>query len=347
MPMSLRRVLPAFAMMMLCACSIQPKRISDLKSAYLHSQGRLAECASLYAKADELTIKTSAIDAQFARLTGFPHLRSNRFLASLSGELKEKHKLKAWMEAMAKRDQQARQIELQNANALDFASIEALDKCAELMMQEDLQDPEQIEKIREAAVVADSYLKGNRIFGIYPISSLFVKRGVGKLQKKIKQTFSIAEKDLAVKGTLLRYAPEKPLEISEDEIAKLLRTSSSNVLSLPSFNVYDENRLFRHFAPVWEVDEVSDDDKIGSPYWSADEQLKINTSDGVVYQYLSYMKVKGQILPQFNYIIWFPARTATSVADILSGRLDGITWRVTVGRDGKVLMYEAMQNCGC
>jgi len=62
---------------------------------------------------------------------------------------------------------------------------------------------------------------------------------------------------------------------------------------------------------------------------------------------LSYTEFDDEILIQLNYTIWFPARAKENAVDILSGALDGITWRVTLDIDGKVLFADAMHNCGC
>jgi hypothetical protein len=55
----------------------------------------------------------------------------------------------------------------------------------------------------------------------------------------------------------------------------------------------------------------------------------------------------GKILVQLNYVVWFPSRPKTSAFDLLGGRLDGITWRVTLSPDGRPLAYDTIHNCGC
>lgn len=351
--MLIYRVAPIFALMLFCACSIQPIRQSDLNSDYLQAQGYLAKCAGLFAQADNIVRNANATDAQTSRLPGFPYLRSSRFLASFLYELDEPQKLLVWMNEMRGLDKQARAYELKNASVelsgfMDEPDLMAeLDSCAESMMQEDIEYPEQLASIKRAAKVADSYITANRIAGVYPISSWFVKRGINRLQKNIKRTFSSAVKPSIASGALETYAPKEVPAIGEEEISQLLMAGTANTLAMPSFNKQDKETLFSYFAPVWELDQVSEDDHIGSPYWLANQKLGINISDSVVYQYLSYTRLDGQVLPQFNYIIWFPARPAASGVDILAGHLDGITWRVTVSTDGNILMYDSMHNCGC
>ncbi len=351
--MLLFRVIPVLVLLLLSACSTQILRLPELSSAYVHSQGRLAECAELFARVDNLTLQADAMDAQTARLAGFPYLRINRLLASFRDELQEPQKLLAWLQAMRRLDQQARRYELQNTQIEDGKintgsdMLAKLDACGTEMLQADLQEPLRLEKIKQRAVVPDSYIQGNRILGVYPLSSLFVKGGVRRLHKAIKATFSKTVTDLVINGTLVGYVPEQSVAVSEAEVVRIMQTGNADALSVPVFSKQEEDRLFRYFAPVWELDEVNGEDRIGAPYWSANNRLMIETDDKVVYRHLSYTRFNGQVLPQFNYIIWFPSRPATGVFDILAGHLDGITWRVTVGRDGRPLMYDVMHNCGC
>lgn len=339
------RVVPLLALLLLSACSMQSLRGPDLASAYLLAEGRLADCAALFADVDKLTADAAVTDVQAARLPGFPYLRVNRLLASFRQELQDQEKLQTWLKAMRKLDQQARAYELRNAAVKDQDEVlTKLDGCAEVMMQADLQDLAQMEKIKQTAVVPDDYIQGNRILGIYPLSSLFVKSGVRRLQKEIKATFSRTAEDLA---SLVTYAGEEPMAVSDFEVAHILQRSSANALSIPLFSERDEDRLFRQFAPVWELDVLGEEDLIGMPYWDTEKKIMIKTSDPVIYRHLSHTRINGQILPQFNYIIWLPSRPAKGAFDILAGHLDGLTWRVTVGRDGKALMYDAMHNCGC
>ena len=339
------RVVPLLALLLLSACSMQSLRAPDLASAYLHAEGRLADCAALFVHADKLTTDAAVADVQVARLPGFPYLRVNRLLASLRQELQDQDKLQLWLKMMRNLDQQARAYELRNAAVKEEDEVRAkLDGCAELLLQADLQDPAQVEKIKQTAVVPDDYIDGYRILGVYPLSSVFVKSGVRRLHKKIKAAFASTAEELA---SLVIYAAAEASAIGEIDVAHILQSSSANALSIPTLSEQDEDRLFKHFAPVWELDVLSGEDIIGKPYWDAEEKIMIKTNDAVTYRHLSYTRINGQILPQFNYIIWLPSRPAKGAFDILAGHLDGLTWRVTVGRDGKALMYDAMHNCGC
>ena len=352
MPLSLKSVVLLLSILFLCSCAKQSQRPSDLQSSYLHDDNELGTCAELFSDLDDLVSEAGASDVQAARVAGFPYLRTNRFLATFAQVLTAEQ-VPTWLGQMRKLDREACHFELQNIPVIETnnnneSDIEKrLNDCADMLLKADLQAVDQIREIRQVAKVPDSYIQGNRILGLYPLSRLFVRNGVNRLQQRLKQTFSLTKDALAIRGQLVAHVPEEGPFMREADIAHLLRASSQNSLSIPVLTKADQNNLFNYFAPVWNLDVLGDDDIIGEPMWSAKGKLRVETKIRKVYKYLSYVRVKDQILPQFNYIIWFPSRPATSSFDILSGNIDGITWRVTVDLDGKVLMYDAMHNCGC
>ncbi len=85
---------------------------------------------------------------------------------------------------------------------------------------------------------------------------------------------------------------------------------------------------------MFEVDVVAD-------------EVAINTALPVVYLKTSRARFEGDEVLQLNYVMWFSSRPAASPFDLFAGAIDGLTWRVTLGRDGTPLIYDAMHNCGC
>ena len=346
--MSYRTTLLAAILFLLSACSTQTLRQTELGSRHIGSSGELSSCAHLFAKVDKSVLEAGAADVQTRRVPGFPYLRTNRLLAdfklALSSEL-----IPEWFAHMRKLDKEARRYELQNTSMLgtEDDTNEKLDDCADILMQADLQDPVQLEKIKQATQVPDNYIQGNRVLGLYPVSRMFVNIGIRRLRKQIKEMFSISPDEQRNRGQLATYAPEPESFLNIDDITQILSISSQNGLSIPLFEKSDKDLLFNQFAPVWQLDVLNDNDKFGVPAWSASGKIGVQSNIPQVYRHLSYTKINDKVLPQFNYVIWFPSRPATSSFDILSGNLDGITWRVTVGMDGKVLMYDVMHNCGC
>jgi hypothetical protein len=348
MSMSHKPALIAVILLLLSACSTQTLRQSALQSIHVDSSGKLSSCAQLFDKVDKSVLESGVVDVQARRVAGFPYLRTNRLLANL-GQTISSDTLPVWLMQLRELDKEARRYELQNTSIKNVGdiTIKKLDACADILMQADLQDPVQLEKIKHEVQVPDSYIQASRILGLYPVSRMFVNIGVKRLQKQIKKTFSQAAGERLNHGRLLTYAPEHETGLTSIAIARIIESSSQNSLSIPLFEKTDESLLFKQFAPVWQLDVHDDNDKFGVPVWSAEGELGIQTNRPKVYRHLSRAKINDQVLPQFNYVIWFPSRPAKSAFDILSGNLDGITWRVTVGLDGNVLMYDVMHNCGC
>lgn len=73
----------------------------------------------------------------------------------------------------------------------------------------------------------------------------------------------------------------------------------------------------------------------------------VDASRPVVFRRISHTRFEGRTLLQLNYSVWFPARPPSGDFDLLSGRLDGITFRVTLDAEGRALIYDSMHNCGC
>ena len=96
-----------------------------------------------------------------------------------------------------------------------------------------------------------------------------------------------------------------------------------------------------------EIDTFGDADRIGAPVWRSPSQPDVDTSSPTVYRRLSFARIAGRIHLQLNYVLWFPERPVTGPLDILGGRLDGITLRITLDEGGRAVMYDAMHNCGC
>ena len=91
---------------------------------------------------------------------------------------------------------------------------------------------------------------------------------------------------------------------------------------------------------------VTDDDRIGTP-GIRNGQVRVDTSRPVVFTLTSHARLESELLLQLNYVIWFPARSLSGRLDLQGGHLDGLTWRVTLGRDWRPLFYDTMHNCGC
>lgn len=314
----------------------------------------VSTCRDLYQDLDTRVARAGVGDAQSVRIAGYPYLRINRFLAA--DDIKPDaygNAFEAWVEHLRDLDRQARRFELQNLPGeveidLDEDIESRLAACATLLIGSELSSTDNRALLLENAQVGDGYSVAKRVFGLYPFTSIPFNAGVKNLHESMRETFSQPLDALPIEGRLTRYRP--PLDsapMSPGSVSRLLQSSGHDTFGRPDLSPTDRQRLFDTFAPVYEIDVVSNDDRIGTPVWAGDEIPSVDVERPVVYRRISHTLFEGQTLLQLNYSVWFPARPPEGDLDLLSGRLDGITFRVTLGRDGRPLIYDSMHNCGC
>jgi hypothetical protein len=292
------------------------------------------------------------------RVPGFPYLRVDRFLASFADEVVLAPRFDAWAERLARLDAEARRYELANLPQrerrrltnlvpIDRELAAATDYCRERLIERELAEPTRRDRLREQARVPDDYVTGWRILGLYPITALFVKGGIARWHGKVAATYGVPLEQLPREGRLRAWsAPEAP-RLAAAEVAALLRASAANPLRIPEPDAGQRAALFASFAPQWLIDTVDQNDLPGTPRFDAAAAPTVDTTRPALFRHLSHTRFDGKVLLQLNYILWFPARPAASAFDIYAGPLDGITFRVTLGSDGRPLLFDTIHNCGC
>lgn len=356
-----RRALAAFFMSsVVAACTTSQLRIPQPVNPYPESgiyvttDGSpidLAACAQLFVELDTELQTLRRQDVQSQRIAGFPYLRIDRHYASYRKELQTDEQIAFWAEQLRQQDMQARRYELANLAAsvaapLYGASIEeSLTVCGKALLAADLENPHRAHELLTVAAVPDSYSNTARVLGVYPVSRWFVSSGVSRLQQQIQQRFE--KTSPAARPDSIRYIPANDSVLDTQIIADIMFASRNNALRIPLFSDEQKELLLAHFSPVLDIRTVSDDDRLGAPFWADMRTVAVNTADPVVYQMVSYTRINGVALPQLNYVFWFPARPHQGAFDLLAGRVDGITLRVTLDTEGAPLIYDAMHNCGC
>jgi hypothetical protein len=299
-------------------------------------------------------------DADAARVSGFPYLRVNRLLESYAAEPMDSAQFEAWLDLLQTLDESGRRMEIANLPNSERASLqtalpriasEPLDPlggmrdCADVLRANDFSSQSGQQVLRSAARVPDDYRTWQRIVGLYPLTSVAFHLGTQRLQRKFQATFDKELSALPVNDRLIRYAPP---QMTRELVALFRPDQSGDGPKLPLVQATAAlEDLFAQFAPIFEVDTVSDEDRIGALRWSSAETLEVDTAAPTVYHYLSYARFNGLLLPQLNYTIWFPERSQEGAFDLFGGHLDGITWRLTLGDDGNILAADAIHNCGC
>jgi hypothetical protein len=278
------------------------------------------------------------------RIPGFPYLRSNRLLASFADELEQPDQLDSWLSQLAELDSQARRLELMrhHPDALEAEQqARQLDHCRAQLLAADRLQPERLAQLKQASQVPDDYLSHWRVLGLYPLTGLGIRWGIRGWHRETRETYATPLETLPVSGQLQRWASPAQDAPDRKTIAQWL-SDSHDPLGIPQPDPAQQQALFTRFAPVWEVDVVDEHDRIGGFYW--DHGARLDRHTPTEYRHLSHTRLGGQTLLQLNYLIWFPARPGN---DIYAGWLDGIHWRVTLGSDGRPLIYDSIHPCGC
>lgn len=314
------------------------------------------DCERLFDEMDRRVEEYGVADAGAARIAGFPELRVDRFLASFANEGVAGEAYAAWLERSRKLDETARLLEWRNlppeaaASLLDAfgANVETVvSVCGHILAEQELIYPHRRGQLLSAIEPPEAYSTWQRFFGLYFLSRWAIVDGVWRVQREMREPFLNPDQNLSGTGRLIRYGPPTPDALSSAEVAKLLEQSALNPLGIPEPSEDQFARLFSTFAPIWAIDTVDDNDRIGSAYIDGDGKSNINVQKPAVYRLPSYTRFGGQVLLQLNYLVWFPARPPVSWMDIYAGRFDGLIWRVTLGMDGKPLAYDSIHPCGC
>lgn len=313
----------------------------------------VAGCRDYYLTLDRMVDAQGVRDAQDSLIEGFPFLRINRFLLSLGKDIDSADDVvfTAWTKKLLALDRIGRQMELANLSlpaTEKSRHSETIVTCGNLLNTEELRMPEQRGQLLSTAHVADEYVTWQRTLGLYWFSAWFVKLVVNDYHQDVLAAYALPLRERPPKH-LVSYQPEKGNgALLPSQVKNILARATDNTLNIPELTETDLQRLFAAFAPVWQVETTSVEDRLGAPVWDDMEQpARIDTRQPSVYQHLSFTRFNNRILPQLNYVIWFPSRPRQGILDLLGGHIDGITWRVTIDSDGQPLAYDAMHNCGC
>ena len=322
------------------------------RSPHIGESGLLGECADFFASLDEQIAEANVIDPGGFRVKNYPYLRVDRFLASFSQEVDDKDAFAAWIDRMQTLDQDARKYEIANLPSSAAAELDSADDkaslydkvvtCGDILKTADFQHVNHQAGVRKNAVAPDEYITLRRVLGIYPLTSMFIYRGVTIWHREARSRYS---PEPPVNWQSIRYGPDGQMDFSL--IRQTVEPTKRDALGIPVYSARARQALFRMYAPVWEVQFTVEDDRIGAPIWTADGELDVDTDQPLIYTLLSFTRFGKKILTQLNYIIWFPARPKDGSLDIYGGFLDGVNYRVTLDIDYEPLLYETVHNCGC
>ena len=311
---------------------------------------RLDSCEKFYHALDESVLAENVRDVQTASIKGSRFLDVNRFLISYKDEVKQTDKQNFWLEIAAGLNRQKRELEWANLSVSTKNTIQqrflrqsSFEKRLLSCSKEYLKRLTASEKstLIQQAEVDDDYSTAMRVLGIYPLSSMMVKNKIDKQHAATRKIFNTPLSQLSIEGKLQRYVPDYNSLTFDGSIKR------ENALGIPFIPTTVLNELFERYAPVLEINETSDADKIGKIALNDSNSPFVNTNQPAVYTLLSYTRFNDKTLAQLNYVFWFPERPAEKSMDIYAGKFDSITWRVTLDENLQPVVFDSVHSCGC
>lgn len=340
------------------ACSFAPpaERLPDMADL-----DRSAKCRVLQEQIAAAVERSGTGDAEATVVAGQPFLRTNRFLASFADADLDDAALRTWGDRMRDLADESLSVEFGNlgavtkqrlnavsADAFGMSALDAMTECGARSVTGLLASRSGISRLRNSVSVPDHYDDAVRVVGLYPLTALPVAIGYDRWRTANLALFTRPSASLPETGKRIAYQPKESAgALPASEVRAILERAQINPLKIPEPTPDDALRLLRAFAPIWFVDTIGPDDQPGKLAWQASQTLSVESDRLATYWKLTWTRFGDDILLQLNYLVWFPARTKTGPLDLLGGELDGVVWRVTLGADGRPLIFDSMHACGC
>ena len=297
------------------------------------------ECAHWYQALDAEVDAAGVRDAQASRMSGFPHLRVDRFLAGLRERAAQDERItRAYAERLAELDLDARVHEIQNLPTLpnEAARVQMLRRardCARTLREADLASAAGRAAMLTAAKVPDERPQ-----------AAFAAHEAG-WERRTLATFQAAREESVHR---VRYAPPAGDRLPRSVVAGLLSRASFDPLGYLALSPREVDRLALTYAPTIEIRTRDDADRFGWLRWRRGAPLpQVDATEPTVYVHAAYTRYGEHLLLQLVYTLWFPERPPRGTFDPGAGPLDGVVWRVTLAPDGEPLVYDSIHACGC
>ncbi len=146
----------------------------------------------------------------------------------------------------------------------------------------------------------------------------------------------------------------------EVDFERAIRYDPSDWAQLEGATELDERTraLIRKHAPIIvqeapeETPYSSSINLIGSPRPFVDAKdrkaIEVDTDNPAIYFFTTTALIQGEERLQLNYVYWFSEHPKMSGGfDPEAGKVEGLTLRITLGRDDEPVFYETIYNCGC
>lgn len=350
----LRTLLAGLLLLVVAGCAVVPRGPLPADTAVDDA------CLALFTRVEAETRSAGVEDGGAARISEFPWLRIDRFLASLSGEATNSEAaFDAWLARLGELERTARRFEIDNLprdarnrlredwraaayhHALPAGPLEALQACQPILDSTLRQDPAARQALLDAARVEDDYVAWQRVLGLYPLSSRLARSGVVRLHRRLADGFD-READVRI-----HYAAVPAAASRAARLPGIDGPFPRDALGVPSLPREALDAVFDIHAPIWSIETHAAADRPGALVLDGDDRPEVDIGEPVEYRWSSFTRLGEELLLQLNYAVWFPERPAQHRFDIVAGHLDGVIWRVTLDGQGAVLAFDSIHLCGC
>jgi hypothetical protein len=299
-------------------------------------------------------------DASNHPVAGFLYLRTSRFLSGLGKHLQDTREQEEWVRYMQELDLGSRKKEIRNLPDEMILSMgwkraghpdreglfQHVQYCSQTLLDHDRTQSEFYENLYPRAEVADEYSFLRRVIGLYPLFVIPVLIGTKNARGEFASWYGVALDELPIGGNLVTFTPSEGVFLPEGDVQALIERSRANPLRVPLLRGEDERRVVAHFAPIIIQDISAPYDQFGRVVWQG-HRLGIDGDHPSVYYYVSHALHGREPILQINYVIWYAARAGEKSPWIERGHFDGLTARVSLDSQGRPLMVDVMNNCGC
>lgn len=308
------------------------------------------KCLALFAKVDQEIDAAGVRDAGYARVPGFPYLRSDRFSASFAEQVRGIEDLDTfweWVGYLRANEDEAREVELRNLYPTQQQATSLLldlRGCGAWLRSWELDDPAFRQNLFDSVRPPDEYSGLSRTLGLYPLAKPFLKRGVADYQAKVLGDYAKPLEAPAAPIELVRWTVKRSDEFADTTLD--LKTKPRDQLGRIGMLGSEVVQLAQFYAPALWIETAGSFDLPGAPVLGVDKPT-VDTARPVVYFQPGLTRFGGRNLLQLSYFVWFSERTPQKPGDQEAGVLDGLIWRVTLDDDGRVLLHDTIHACGC
>ncbi|MEX0871423.1 MAG: hypothetical protein WDZ65_06350, partial [Aquisalimonadaceae bacterium] len=336
-----------FLLVLLSACAAVPREPLALPGSDAGDRA----CLAFFTALEREVLAANVRDGAGAPIPDHPWFRSSRFIHGASGHLNGD----ALAGALLTQDRRARAMELRNLPAAVSDALvaklpqtdagTAVDDCGRRLTARLLAADPELNEVRAGVAVADDYITWHRWAGLYPLSRYFILAGVSIWQRGTRASFATEAPEQAPG---LRFEPIwRDAVTPVAAVRRLVAAAPRDALGRLDLSELQADLLLGAYAPIIELETDQGHNRIGEPLWEAPGTPNVNVAWPVVYTDVTYTRFNGETIPQLNYVLWFSSRPKAHALDLLGGRLDGITVRITLDNNGAPLLLETMHNCGC